>query len=222
MTPPFWFMFIQAVSYLGAAGAAVIGVAKYRMDRQQARAAETEAGERKNAETAARERANEVAERDLAWRRAEAAQAFLERLEEDEMATTAMKMLDWQSREYLIDGNNYLITEEEILSALRTSGSAFDDAEVFIRDAFDSLFWHMERIQHRIDLGIVDHAHIRFPFAYLSALINKNRQIYEAFFNAYAYAGTKRLVDDLVNKFPVDLKLYEVTGGCGEEDAPRR
>jgi hypothetical protein len=186
--PTNWTDYVQAASWAAAAVTGMIGVWKFGQDNHKDRA------QRKN-EIAAREEATRIAERELEWRRANGAQLVLEKMEDDELAAEAMLMLDWDGREFGDDEESWYLEKDDVLSALRTSGDPFDDSEVFVRDAFDHLFWHLERIQHQIDVGLITLVHVKFPTGYLIAHMEENAEIYRGFLNAYSYSGVLKLWD---------------------------
>ncbi len=186
--PLIWTDYVEAASWAGAVVTAMVGVYTFWQDNKKGRA-------QREAEIAARQEANKVAERELEWRRAGAAQSSLEKMEADPLAAVAMVMLDWDGREYTSGEQTWTLRKSEVIAALRVEGERFTDAEVHVRDAFDHLFWHFERIQHQIDVGLITPEHDRFPLGYLVAVIDEDREAFRAFLSAYGYAGATRLIE---------------------------
>ncbi|MBV9373076.1 MAG: hypothetical protein JO109_15620 [Alphaproteobacteria bacterium] len=182
--------YVQTASWAAAAASAIIGVVGFCLERKKLRRQREE-------ELDARREANAVAARELAWRQALAAQTSLEKLEEDEEAADAMLMLDWDARGYRKGDQTWFLTRGDILHALRTRGDAFDDAEVYVRDAFDHLFWHFERIQNQIEVNLLQLKHVRFPLAYLVARMDLDRDVFETFLESYCYDGARQLIASL-------------------------
>jgi hypothetical protein len=163
-----WTTVIQTLSWAGAAMTAAIGAAGFIIGQRKARVQREE-------EIAQRKAANATAERELRWRQAGAAQASLEKMEEDDLAADAMLMLDWDGRYFPSDSRRWRLYKRDVLHALRTGGPRFSHAETYVRDAFDRLFWHFERIQSQIDVELIALRHVRFPLAYWVALIDEDR-----------------------------------------------
>jgi len=186
--PMIWTDYVQAASWAGAVITAAVGVYKFGQDNRKGR-------DQREAEIAARQEANKVAERELDWRRAGAAQSSLEKMEDDPLAADAMLMLDWDGRDYSDGEQTWTLRKSEVIAALRVDGDAFTDAEVYVRDAFDHLFWHFERIQHQIDVGLITPEHVRFPLGYVVAVINEDRDSFRAFLDAYGYTGAIKLIE---------------------------
>jgi hypothetical protein len=55
-------------------------------------------------------------------------------------------MLDWDGRDFGDETQSWYLERQDVIRALRTSGDPFEDPEIYIRDAFDHLFWFFERI----------------------------------------------------------------------------
>jgi hypothetical protein len=196
--PPLWFMIVQAGSYLFAAGAAGVAGAKYVLDRNAARRAEANELESKRLTAELRQEANAIAERDLAWRKMEAAQKMLDRMGEDPYYDFATTILDWGNREYEVGGKKIIIDHRKMLSALRVDSGGFDQVEVEIRDAFDRLFYLLERTQRHIALGLLDIDHVRFPLAYYAKKIAENRAVIYRYLDRYGFTGARELIEALL------------------------
>ena len=92
------------------------------------------------------------------WKKSELAMKVLDAIFADTSAKYALTMIDWSNKEYtLATGKIVLVTWEDVAKALRTHTSAteFSDTEYFIRDSFDSLFDHLQRIAHLIEIKLI-------------------------------------------------------------------
>lgn len=192
---PHWMDIAQTVSWIGAAITAALGVIGFFITQYLSR-------QQRRAEITQREESNEAAKRELEWRRASAAWFSIQKLESDKYAGDAMLMLDWDGRSFPSDPSSdqkWSINRRAMLRALRTKGESFDPEEVYVRDAFDRLFWHFEWVQSQIESGLIELRHVRFPFAYLAAHMRtkENRPVFDEFLKEYCYAGASRLIDEL-------------------------
>lgn len=185
-----WTVYVQTASWAGAVLTAGVGVWRFGQDTSRARIQKTD-------EIQAKLDGNEVARRELDWRRASAAQISLEKMESDPLAADAVLMLDWDGRKFPSGNPVWLLRRSEVLQALRTGGDPFSKSEVYVRDALDRLLWHFERIQQQIDVDLIDRRHVRFPLAYIVALIDEQPAPFEHFIRAYGYSGALRLIEDL-------------------------
>jgi hypothetical protein len=215
---PFWLELIQAGSYGAGAAAAVVAVFKYSLDRKTMQRTEADAAARKQAETETRREANAVAARDLEWRRAESGQKLMEAMVSDPLAWNALVMLDWTWRDYPVENPKWTITRDEVLRALRTDSADFTDKEVFIRDAFDTVYYHFERIQHLIGIALVSHDHARFPIAYYTARIREDWAVHENYLRSYEFRGALELIETMATNSPLHPKPLRRAGGSGGED----
>ena len=186
MPAPDWAIYVQTASWAAAALTGVIGVWKFGQDNRKTRT-------QRASEIATREEATRVAERELEWRRATGAQAALEKMEDDDLAADAMLMLDWDGRDFGDEKQSWYLERQDVIRALRTRGDPFEDFEIYIRDAFDHLFWFFERIQHQIDVGLITPQHVKFPISYLVSLMEENAEPYRGFLEAYGYVGALKL-----------------------------
>ena len=192
-----WLQLAQAVSYGAAAVAAVVAVGRYVTDTAAARRASQETAVRKAEEVAARQEANRAASRDLEWRKATTALDMVDDMEKDRLAADAMLMLDYDGRTYRDGDAHWTLSREDINRSLRSEGDRLSDMEVFVRDAFDHLFWHFERVQHAINIELISLPHVSFPIGYHAARIGEHDHVFRSFLGTYGYHGAQKLIDDL-------------------------
>jgi hypothetical protein len=146
---------IQAASWISAVAAGVIGVIKILIELRQSRL----------------QRAQE-----LRWRKAEAAKSLNDELLSDKGALAATTMLDWDGREFEIEGGvKTPITLKDMLTSLRTTNTTFSGPEMFVRDSFDSLFYYLGIFEHYISRGLVDFMDVEQPIEYYVKLMAANR-----------------------------------------------
>jgi len=184
--PALWFQIVQAASYFGGAAAAGVAAARYLTDRREAAAA-------KEKENRSRQEANEVAERELQWRRAQNAQALMAQMENDPLASDAMLMLDWDGRNFPQKEPKWTISRQRARDALRVTGPIFTHEEAYVRDAFDRFFMYWEHAQHGIDVGLMAPQHVRFPLNYWAGQMARHPRVFEVYFDTYGFTGTKTL-----------------------------
>ena len=140
------------------------------------------------------------------WKKGELAMKVLDAMHSDTRAKHALSMIDWSNHEYpLSTGTRVHIQWSDVKKALRaeTPGKLeFGETEYFIRDSFDGLFDHIERIAHLIRIGLIVPDDIRHPLSYwanrmLSGEIPDLPDASKAFMRFYGYRMALDLMESL-------------------------
>lgn len=195
---PIWFLAVQAASYMAGACAAVAATLKYNLDRDAVRRLHAQENERKAEELIIRNNENAIADREYKWKQMHIAQEILDEMHEDIKYCDAVRMLDWASRTFNINGQNIEITRQLVLAALDTEKYEFTDIEVWVRDRFDTFFYCLERTQYQIDIGLTCEEYMAFPLHYYACRINENKDVFERYLKKYTYHGTIALIENLL------------------------
>ena len=116
----------------------------------------------------------------------------------DPKARTALRMLDYLDREYVDDdtGAKYRIRRDlDIQPAMRPysteNPAPFTAAEAFVRTRFESLYDHLEQIEHLINLGVVALEDVETTFRYYSVRAIRPNIEHFAFLDYYDYPRAK-------------------------------
>src|SRR5260370_15233156 len=137
----------QLLGYFVAIPVAILGFAKAIY--------EISAGRRQRAE-------------ELRWKQAQAAKELLDDIHRHELARQAIHMMDWVdgSAEYNIRENlNVVINYPTVLKALTLNhGQPCAEESAYIRDCFDCLFYHFDRIEHYIRRGLIQFVDVLYAF----------------------------------------------------------
>jgi hypothetical protein len=74
------------------------------------------------------------------WRKARVILSLIDSFEQDEKIKLAREMIDWDERDFIVDGKKIHFKNDMLLTALRTPKMdvGFSDEETIIRDAFDA------------------------------------------------------------------------------------
>lgn len=127
-------------------------------------------------------------DRELRWKKAEAAKSLNDELLSDPEASAALTILDWDGREFeVVKDVKAPITHDLMLAAVRTVNLEFSDAEMFVRDAFDNLFYYLGIFEHYISRGLVDFMDVEQPIAYYVKLLSKHHAIFELYLTNYGF-----------------------------------
>ena len=115
--------------------------------------------------------ARENSERDLRWRKAQAASAMLDQFYHDDIFRDALTMLDWNGRPFMIDarqnaGADEPITHDDIFRSLEIASPSFDPKSLFIRTRIDRLFEGFDRIGHAIRIGVIEYADVQYALEF--------------------------------------------------------
>ena len=131
----------------------------------------------------------------LRWRQAEMARSVLDKLWENSLARSAMKMLDWSDKVFAPDGEKTEpITTKFMLNSLRTEHLLFNRSEEFVRDAFDELFDELAKIEHYLNIGLVLWEDVQERLKYNVSRLHGHRKVVENFLVAYEYNLTLALL----------------------------
>jgi hypothetical protein len=137
-------------------------------------------------------------ERDLRWRQAEVGKELNDEMQTDGEAWPALLMIDYDRREYDIDGERVTITDEDVTTALTPGGDDSDPKRMFIRDCFDTLFYYFAMLDHYIDRTLILTEDVAYPLEYYIPRMTKFRAEIQAYIEAY---GLRR-VSRFLNRYP--------------------
>jgi hypothetical protein len=107
-----------------------------------------------------------------------------------EKAWDAMEMLDWAGgRSFDIGGGVMVAVNDEMLrKALVAEYGSFDPPGTYIRDQFDLFFFHMRRIEHAVEIALVEFDDVRFPLEYYVRLMAAiDRDLFEAYMTFFGF-----------------------------------
>ena len=143
--------------------------------------------------------ARELRQRDLQWHRGEKAHQLLSELYTQPLLRDALYMLDWDGgREYWLWGDEDEEVEldiDDVVKALRTTNTTFSESESYVRDCFDRLFEHLERIQHAMKLSIIEFEDVQQPLQYYVGKMQNNRKVFEIYLKCYGYGAVLVFLD---------------------------
>ncbi|MBS2020271.1 MAG: hypothetical protein JST00_45850 [Deltaproteobacteria bacterium] len=105
------------------------------------------------------------------WKRSEQLDKLVEKFESTPLLRLACTIVDWTTREVKYDGKEVVITNRDVLLALRdhTEGSgvrSFEGQQPLIRDAYDCLLTFLARLEVAIETRLVDEEPAKTYFAY--------------------------------------------------------
>lgn len=144
-------------------------------------------------------------DRELRWRQAQAGSALVEKMVDNKDAVCAMRILDWSNRKFEVEGVTVAIAHDDLPDALRTSRGRFDSKQVFIRDVFDELFFHMARFEQTLDVGLVRFADVSLPIGYYVTEMAKMRRVFEPYLETF-HPGAHRFVERFPEWKQADLR----------------
>jgi hypothetical protein len=153
-------------------------------------------------------------ERGQRWQKAQVLLTLIESFDSDPLIKAARQMLDWNSRNIVIDGLVISYLDSKLASALRVWGrgdnpfSDFTPEEGKIRDAFDALFDFFEKLNSLVQSRLIPFSDLTYFFYWLRRLAYasyyKNAPdvsgVFEAYVTAYSFTGTQHLTEMYRNK----------------------
>lgn len=101
----------------------------------------------------------------------------------DTQTFDALRMVDWNRRIYQVGKNKQVITTEDVRIALDIQNSDhLSEIDVFIREHFDELFYHMEKIERCLRVDLIQFEDIQSPLDYyLPIMYNKYRDVLDQY-----------------------------------------
>jgi hypothetical protein len=146
------------------------------------------------------------------WKRSEFAANEAKEMLDDQEVAIALRLLDWNAKSYdLSDDGRYpdladvLVDDGQLTQALtphERRPDGFSPVEVRIRDCVDALLWHLQRLEHFIETGLIRVDDVRPYLRYWMDLIgnvNAKRKspatlyaLWE-YMDAYGYDDVQRL-----------------------------
>jgi hypothetical protein len=113
---------------------------------------------------------------DFRWKQAEAAHHLMDRVFEDPPTGFALEMIDGERDEFEIGPDKRIRVDTQVIRrALHINGDQ-DGAGRFIRHCFDSLLYNLERLEHSINVGLVEFSDVSTPTSYYVRLLGSYRQ----------------------------------------------
>ena len=149
-------------------------------------------------------RSTEQRKRDLRWRQAEMAKQFVDEILGHLEARAALKMLDWDGLKYKTSEGETTqpITHQIRRASLRTVNTVFgpDDDGPFIRDAYDSLFDFLERLEHFIRIDLIRFEDVAPVLKYYvkKMALHDEREVIKGFLDGYGFT----LAAAFLERFP--------------------
>jgi hypothetical protein len=107
-------------------------------------------------------------ETELMWKKSNLAKELIDSMLSDPQAMDAMRMIDWNGRDFNVgEGVKEKICRIHVKSALKPKN---DDnlakKDIYIREAFDRLFYHMGRMERSLKTGLINLEDMSSPLAY--------------------------------------------------------
>ncbi len=105
------------------------------------------------------------------WQRSEQLDKFVEKFETDELLRLAALIVDWTNRETTFRNRQIVITNTDVLLALRShevikTSPMFPGEQATIRDAYDALLTFFNRLELAIATGLIDAEPTKAYFRY--------------------------------------------------------
>lgn len=132
------------------------------------------------------------------WRQAEVGRQLIGQLfDDDSDAGDALEIVDKQRDDVKMpDGSVTTVTEDDITKALtNTSDSCPTSRE--IRRRFDALFYHLERFQHMIDIGLITREDVLNPTQYYCRKLTPFNSAIPKYLNDIGYTKAHELITSL-------------------------
>jgi len=148
------------------------------------------------------------------WKQAEFAAKELDKLTTDPLLSLACTLLDWSGRSFEVPSSYHYKLEdsrfEHNWGSLKRSMSAkiapddsggFNSQEVLYRDIFDHLFTYLDRLNHYVEIKLINAEDLRVLRYYLQEVVSPrladHQPIFNDFIEEFGYEGVFRLCKKL-------------------------
>jgi hypothetical protein len=109
---------------------------------------------------------------DLRWGQAKLAAELVDHMLADPQAFAALRMIDWERPELLIDGEKVKIASEQTRAALDPANNdQLPKHGFYIRESFDRLFYHIGKLERSIQSGLITFEDVRSPLKYYAPIL---------------------------------------------------
>ena len=125
--------------------------------------------------------------RELRWKQAEQGKRLFDEIIANPESARALLMIDSKERTYLREAGAIHLTHHSVLAALSADHPTED--QLFVRDAFDQLFYLLDRARQFRDAGLVKDADVRIPASYYAGRMARRgaKGTYEAYLASTGY-----------------------------------
>jgi hypothetical protein len=144
-----------------------------------------------------RDRALAAEQKELRWRQARVGTEVVEKMLEDREVDDALNMIDWDSRSYKIDGQDVVVTADDLGAALVGRRGVFIRKQLFVRDVFDELFYYMGRLERMVALELTTFEDVTMPLDYYIELMARRQDVFGGYMRAFHPTALK-----FVERFP--------------------
>jgi len=110
---------------------------------------------------------------ELMWKKSNLAKELIDSMLSDPQAMDAMRMIDWNGREFDFGrGQQHTIYIKEVQRALHPKNDdTLFEKDVFIREYFDRLFYHMGRMERSLRTNLIKFEDVKSPLNYYAGKI---------------------------------------------------
>ncbi|HTD36737.1 MAG TPA: hypothetical protein VK669_04420 [Candidatus Limnocylindrales bacterium] len=128
-----------------------------------------------------------------------AAAGILDKIVRDPMSSIALQLLDFPPRMYDVPGvGNRPLTSSNVTEALQPNAESSKEEHLFIRDAFDKLFFETDQIVALMKVHYLDWEDVKLLFGYYIANMRTSRfrTAIEEYTKNFGYPNTRVLIAD--------------------------
>jgi hypothetical protein len=138
-------------------------------------------------------------QRELRWKQAELARELIDNLFEWPASRNALAIVDEGESDYELKGygRHHVTPSVDIPKALAVSGGRIvstDPKDRFIQKCFDVLFFNISRIEHSIDIGVVDRSDVLVPARYYVLQLVPYKNVLEAYIATTGFSSAEKFL----------------------------
>lgn len=122
-------------------------------------------------------------ERELRWKQANIGRELVDKMVHSQ-ASNALRMLDYADEASIfegIPGSDKALNKKDIIAALNLNNQISSPKYTYIRECFEILLYHVERLEYFIQNNLITVEDVKFPLDYYTPLIEMNKGLFVAY-----------------------------------------
>jgi len=138
--------------------------------------------------------------RELRWKKAEMGRDLMDKVLDEPLSNAALLILDSEVRVYEIaNGSQVTITANDMLAALRVPELPQTPLHEVVRDAFDTLYYYLDRFEHFIAVELTSFEDVSSPLDYYVDYLAEDKDLHLQYIGLTRYTRVLRFLERFPN-----------------------
>ena len=136
-------------------------------------------------------------ERELRWQQANIGRELVDKMVHSQ-AAIALRMLEYADETTIfegIPGSDKAVNKQDIIVALSLNSQTSSPKYTYIRECFEILLYHVERLEYYIQNNLITAEDVKFPLEYYTPIIEINKDLFVAYAEHCKYRRAVRFFE---------------------------